>query len=80
MPGFKFYKSYNFRNKDPVIDELRTIVQDSKKSYNTVHLESGVSVGCIRGMFDGKTKRPQTSTVEAIGRACGWKRKWVKDT
>ena len=80
------YKAYLFRSKDPVIDELRTIVQDvtGDKNLKTGTLsqiedDGGPTVSCMQGWFRGKTKRPQNCTVEAVGRALGMKRTWVKN-
>lgn len=75
----KIYSSYMFVNKDPVIDEMRPLVKHSKKSYKTLSEDSGVSIGTINGWFNGKTRRPQSASIEAVGRALGYKRKWVKD-
>jgi transcriptional regulator with XRE-family HTH domain len=71
------YKTYLFRNKDPVIDELRTLIQDEGLSYQDIHVKSGVSVTTLRNWFHGETRRPQSPTVEAVGRACGKMRVWV---
>lgn len=72
MTGYlKPYKSYVFRNKDPIIDKIRTVVQDSNMKHKAVSDESGVSVACMHGWFHGKTRRPQFATVNAVARACG---------
>lgn len=72
------YKTYRFINKDPMIDQLRTVVQDAygmgkgdkrKISYSKISLESGVSEHCLRGWFDGGTRRPQFATMCAVARA-----------
>jgi len=73
------YKSYVFRNKDPVIDETRTLVQDSGSSYAEISKDSGVSVTTLYAWFHGKTKRPQSASIEAVGRALGYKRVWQPD-
>lgn len=77
------YKSYMFRNKDPVIDSLRTIIQDEFKGLNRHTLKEvkelgGPSTACMHSWFFGKTKRPTNATIEAAGRAVGWHREWVK--
>lgn len=78
------YKSYVFRTKDPVIDELRTLVEDTYgarvngKHLGTIEAEGGPSTSCMRAWFFGKTKRPTSATVEAAGRALGYKRVWEK--
>jgi hypothetical protein len=80
----KIYQSYMFRGKDPVIDELRTMVEDqyggrvSYKVLRKVEEAGGPSIGTGAGWFFGKTKRPQNPTVEAFGRAMGFKRIWVR--
>lgn len=80
----KAYKAYLFRNKDPVIDELRTLVEDHfgerVANHHLAHMEAGggPSTACMRGWFFGKTQRPHSPTVEAAGRSIGFRRKWVK--
>jgi hypothetical protein len=80
----KIYQSYMFRAKDPVIDELRTLMQDtygrhlSFKHYAAVEEGGGPVASTLYAMFDGKTRRPQSATVEAIGRTLGYKRVWQK--
>jgi hypothetical protein len=82
----RLYKSYMFRTKDPVIDELRTIVQNEtgdqrlrSKTLKVIESDGGPTVGCMQGWFRGKTKRPQSASLEAAGRAIGYKRVWVKE-
>lgn len=67
----KIYKSYMFRSKDPIIDVVRTAVQDSKMSYTEISSASGVSHGTLNNWFTGPTKRPQFCTVNAVMRAAG---------
>ena len=77
------YKAYLFRDKDPVIDELRTIMQDTygedwSKKLGDVHRNGGPTWGCVHNWFYGKTRRPQSASIEAAGRALGMQRVWVK--
>lgn len=78
------YKSYVFRDKDPAIDALRTLVQDesggrlSSKSLTSIEVSGGPKAGTMRNWFFGKTRRPQNATMEAAGRAIGFQRQWVK--
>ena len=84
----RLYKTYSFRDKDPVIDEARTLVQsvgDAGKSskhfgkvVRTACLKAGLSPTTADGWFRGKTRRPQSASLEAFGRALGFRRKWVK--
>jgi hypothetical protein len=81
----KLYKSYMFRDKDPAIDEFRTVMQDAYgpkiTNKNMVEIEDmgGPTSQTIRNWFFGETKRPQNCSIEAAGRALGMKRVWVKD-
>lgn len=73
------YKSYNFRDKDPVIDIVRRIVElyaaehDIKftVAMHKIAIASGVSYACMNQWFYGTTCRPQFATVQAVVRACG---------
>jgi hypothetical protein len=78
------YKSYLFRTKDPAIDELRTVVQDvydgklTRKTLTGIEQDGGPKAGTMANWFFGKTMRPQNATIEAAGRAAGYRRVWVK--
>lgn len=78
------YRSYMFRTKDPVIDQLRTMAEDTYgmrvcgKSLQMIEDAGGPTVGCMRGWFFGTTKRPQNPTAEAAGRSMGYQRTWVR--
>lgn len=80
------YGSYIFRDKDPVIDELRTIVEDhfggrvTRKHLTMMEHSGGPSAGCMVGWFFGETRRPLNPSIEASGRAIGFRRRWVRDT
>jgi hypothetical protein len=78
------YKSYVFKDKDPCIDELRTVVQDTFKLLNhralvEINAQGGPSVSAMNGWFFGKTRRPSNCTIEAAGRALGYHRVWRKE-
>ena len=72
MTGFT-YKSYSFVDKDPIIDELRTIVQQHGATYKDIHEQSGVSASTLTAWFVGSTKKPQSATINAVLRSMGWK-------
>lgn len=72
------YKSYSFKDKDPVIDELRILVERSRMSWGEVAEKSGVSSTTIYNWFQGSTLRPQFATAMAVARACGGTFKIVK--
>jgi hypothetical protein len=76
------YKSYVFKDKDPVIDELRTLAEDyfgqkiTGKNLKQIETAGGPSNSTMRSWFFGKTKRPASATVEAAGRSIGFERTW----
>jgi hypothetical protein len=80
----KTYAAYRFTSKDPAIDELRTVVEDhfghrvNTKDLKQVMESGGPTRGTMKAWFFGKTRRPQSATLEAAGRAMGYKRTWVK--
>lgn len=72
--AFKAYKGYNFVDKDPIIDRLRTAYQDAlgrdnKLNFSELSRRSGLSAATPHNWFDGDTKRPQFATVVAFARA-----------
>jgi transcriptional regulator with XRE-family HTH domain len=72
MPGFT-YKSYNFTDKDPIIDYLRTVINDSHITLKKIGDESGVNPTTISNWLYGKTKRPQAASINAVLRVLGHK-------
>jgi hypothetical protein len=72
MKGFT-YKSYSFVDKDPIIDEIRTVYQDSGANYKWVSEHSGVASATLSNWFNGQTKRPQAATINAVLRSLGFK-------
>lgn len=68
----RLYRSYNYVDKDPAIDKLRTIVKDEQVSQKNLAVLSGVSASTISNWFDGKTRRPQHTTLAAAAAALGY--------
>jgi predicted transcriptional regulator len=77
MSGFT-YKSYSFIDKDPIIDEIRTKIQESGATYKWISEGSSVSTQTIRKWLDGETKKPQAATINAVLRAIGYKLEIVR--
>lgn len=75
--GF-LYRSYNFVDKDPVIDELRAVVQREgfmkRGGFAKLSTLSGVSISAMDNWFNGETRRPQNASIEAVARAMGYRR------
>lgn len=78
--GVRFYPAYNYRwvDKDPVIDRLRTLVQDEGLSYGKLSAISRVSATTYSNWFDGDTKRPQYATIAATVMSLGHEIDFVK--
>jgi len=82
--GFLRYDAYNFTKKDPQIDELRTVLQKQNGGrldgalFKQIHEAGGPTASCLRGWFMGKTRSPWNASLEAAGRAMGYRRKWVR--
>lgn len=79
--GFlRVYRTYNYIDKNPVIDKVRTLVQDEGliKSLSVVHEISGVATTTLKNWFDGETKNPQHHTIAAVVTALGYEETFVK--
>jgi DNA-binding phage protein len=72
------YLSYNFIDKDPIIDKLRTLIQRDGWTYQQVSEKSGVTVQTMYNWFTGPTRKPQYATVMAVVRALGYRMAIVK--
>jgi len=66
------YKSYSFKEKDPIIDQLRTLMNDENLDIETVCRDSGVKETTLMAWFYGMTRRPQFATVKAVALAMGY--------
>lgn len=67
------YHSYNFIDKDPIIDYIRTVINEYGKTLKALSEESGVSATTISNWLYGDTKRPQAAPLNAVLRACNYK-------
>jgi hypothetical protein len=72
MAGFT-YKSYSFLEKDPIIDEIRTVILNSGANYAWIENQSGVTAQTLRAWFYGATRKPQAATINAVARSLGYK-------
>jgi transposase-like protein len=72
-------RSYNFTEKHECIDELRTMMADSGLTVEEIAGRSGVHFQTIYYWLNGKTRRPQTPTLNAVGRVLGRRIGWVYD-
>jgi hypothetical protein len=73
MSYFKPYLSYNFKDRDPVFDQLRTAIQDSGMKYKQIHEESGVSMSTLYRHFSKcSSTRSRHDVIAAIAGAIGY--------
>jgi len=80
-PSVRF-SVYHFRpkEKDPVIDQMHTFMDDHDYSIGDVSNRSGLSATTLYNWFDGPTRCPQHRTVAAFYRAIGYEMALVKAT
>lgn len=76
--GLRLYRSYNFRDKDPVIDRIRTIVQDEGLKFADIERLSSVKATTLNNWLNGPTRRPQYATVAAVTMALGYEPSFAK--
>jgi transcriptional regulator with XRE-family HTH domain len=79
--GFvRVYRTYNYIDKNPVIDKVRTLIQDEGlfKQLGIVHEISGVSTSTLDNWFHGTTRSPQHATIAAVATSLGYQEEFVK--
>lgn len=69
------YKTYAFLDKNPMIDQVRTLIGNTPLAK--VERETGVSVSCLRSWLNGTVLRPQEPTLRAVGRMFGMELQFV---
>jgi hypothetical protein len=79
--GFiRTYRTYSYIDKNPVIDKVRTLIQDEGliKKLGIVHEISGVSTHTIDAWLNGATRNPQHGTIAAVITSLGYQEEFVK--
>ena len=71
--GFITYRSYLFKDKDPIIDCIRTARSEKKMSFKELKEESSVSVSTLQNWERGRTISPMFKTAMAAINALGKK-------
>jgi hypothetical protein len=81
----KLYTAYEFKDHDPVIDQLHTMMDDEGLKASKVAALSGLSTTTINNWFNRKitpshkpTKRPQFASVMAFTRSLGYDLRFVR--
>lgn len=74
MAKIRVYRTYNFIDKDPIIDRTRTVLQETlgDKFERRAARLSGVSATTLGNWFRGGTRRPQFATVAAVLSSVGY--------
>lgn len=62
---------YRLVDKDPVIDQMRSLISHSDASYKKLADQASISPSTISAWFRGTTKRPQVPTVRRFCQAVG---------
>ncbi len=77
---YRTLRTYRFTDKDPVCDELKTVVQDMGLFKNLAHVAdlANLHKSTVSNLFHGKTRKPQNATCMAILTSLGYKREIVK--
>jgi hypothetical protein len=76
----KIFRTYSYVDKNPVIDKVRTIMQD-EGLFDQLTIASEISnVGraTMANWFHGPTRNPQHHTVAAVITAMGYEEQFVK--
>ncbi|VIO80140.1 hypothetical protein [Bradyrhizobium ivorense] len=80
MADLRLYRTYRYIDKNPVIDRVRTIIQDENlfKRLGIVHEISGVATSTLNNWFHGSTRNPQHATIAAVITSLGYEEQFVK--
>lgn len=76
--ALRLYRSYMFKDKDPIIDRLKTMISDEGLTYSEVRIISGVSSTTLYNWFEGETRRPQFASIAAVAYSMGYKQDFVR--
>lgn len=71
MAGILKRNDYAFIDKHGIIDEIRTAIQDSGEPVEFIAHSAGVTPQTIYAWLSGKTRKPYSTSVEAVARALG---------
>lgn len=68
----KLYKSYKFKNYDPILDKIEEVIYTDGISKKEISQLSGVSTTTLYNWQKKKTRSPNASTVNATLHAMGY--------
>lgn len=64
-------KSYNFVDKDPIVEALLAARRRSGKPLARIAYESDLTLGTVVRLFEGKTKSPHLRTIRRLAKVFG---------
>lgn len=83
-PFVKIIRSYRFKDKDPVCDEIATLVEDAglkgKQHVDKIATLATLANGTVDALLYGETRLPRNSTIMAIATSLGFERRWQRTT
>lgn len=71
MTGPLKSQPYNWIDKHSIVDEIRTAIQDSGEPVEYIAKAANVSRATIDNWLMGRTRKPYSTSVEAVARALG---------
>jgi|HubBroStandDraft_1064217.scaffolds.fasta_scaffold327216_3 transcriptional regulator with XRE-family HTH domain len=71
MAGILRRNDYAFLDKHSIVDEIRTAIEDSGEPVEFIARSAGVHRATIDAWLTGKTRKPYSSSLEAVARALG---------
>jgi hypothetical protein len=82
MARIRVLRTYRFLDKDPVIDQMRTVLQDEGLFTRlTIAADiASLSRTTLDNWFHGDTKRPQFASIMALMTSLGYENKWSRTT
>lgn len=80
MANIRVLRTYRFVDKDPVIDQMRTVLSDEGliERLGIAATLSSLSPSTLRNWFHGDTRRPQHASIMAVMTSVGYENKWVR--
>lgn len=76
---YHIYRNYSFLNKDPVIDKMRTLVQDEGLKWHDAARIADMSPATLDNWFKGSTRRPQFSSIASLTHSLGYSMEFRKE-
>ena len=80
MAYTRVLRTYRYIDKNPVIDEMKTIIQDEglMKRLDIIADLASLSRTTPVGWFDGDVRDPRHSSIMAVMTSLGYEYKWNK--